>query len=35
MVLIHNLENEVYLSGEESIASKFLESKDELEGESN
>ena len=35
MVLIHNLENEVYLSGEGSIASKFLGSKDDKEGEWN
>ena len=35
VVLIHNLENEAYLSGEGSIASSFLESWDGQEGEWN
>ena len=34
MVLIHNLENEVFLSGKGSIASKFLKSMDDKGGES-
>ena len=35
VVLIRNLENEVYLSSERSIASKFLGSEDDKDGEWN